>query len=164
MIWIKTEGWRSQTVPAAFKHNHLFRSETRSCLQTGYSNGLSGETNVSFIKFSSGHHVGGKSVMRLTSVWNASPGFVKSYRWPELTQSLWPLWPGCCIITGGSWPLCGLLCVSPGSAGCSWSSDLCCWTPLFLSGHHTPPESKVVRKMRKFDSKDSDRRGEKTQK
>lgn len=72
----------------------------------------------------------------------------------KLTQSLWPLWPGCYITTGGSWPLCGLLCASLGSAGCSWSSDLCCWTRLAPSGHHTPPERRMERK---YDSEDSNK-------
>lgn len=40
------------------------------------------------------------------------------------------------------WPPCGLLGVSPGSAGYSWSSDLCCWTPRAPSGRRTPPGRK----------------------
>ncbi len=87
----------------------------------------------------------GEPVMRLTSVLNASAGIVKSDGWPVTTQCLWVMWPGCCMIIGDSWPLCGLLGVSPGSAGCSWSSDLCCRTPRALSDRRTPPGRQTER-------------------
>lgn len=62
-----------------------------------------------------------------------------------LTRSLRPVWPGCCMITGDSWPLWGLLGVSPESSGYSWSSDLCCWTPHAPSDHRTPPGRQTER-------------------
>lgn len=146
---------------------HLFQKHSNINiyldLQTGSYKALSGETHVSFIQFSSGHHEESlwwgrpQCEMLPPALWNHTGDL-------KLTQSLWPLWPGCYITTGGSWPLCGLLCVSLESAGCSWSSDLCCWTRLAPSGHHTPPETRMERKRDNTDSdKGKQRQGKRKQ-
>lgn len=94
--------------------------------------------------------INGSEYLRLpTPIHEASTvAFWKVHRWPANSRqraggARWP--------DGGVskkkkkkavWPPCGLLGVSPGSAGYSWSSDLCCWTPRAPSGRRTPPGRK----------------------